>query len=65
MANILFLYRDVLTMDVGAIDHLPRARMPTNVPIVLSRGADVSMTMIYLHVLNRGALGVSSPVDRL
>jgi site-specific recombinase XerD len=27
--------------------------------------ADVSTTMIYLHVLNRGALGVRSPVDRL
>ena len=27
--------------------------------------ADVSTTMIYLHVLNRGALGVRSPIDRL
>ena len=27
--------------------------------------ADVSTTMIYLHVLNRGPLGVRSPVDRL
>ncbi len=27
--------------------------------------ADVSTTMIYLHVLNRGALGVRSRVDRL
>jgi integron integrase len=27
--------------------------------------SDVSTTMIYLHVLNRGALGVRSPVDRL
>jgi len=26
---------------------------------------DVRTTMIYLHVLNRGALGVRSPVDRL
>ena len=26
---------------------------------------DVSTTVIYLHVLNRGALGVRSPVDRL
>ena len=25
---------------------------------------DVSTTMVYLHVLNRGALGVRSPVDR-
>jgi integron integrase len=27
--------------------------------------SDVTTTMIYLHVLNRGALGVRSPVDRL
>jgi integrase len=27
--------------------------------------ADVSTTMIYTHVLNRGALGVKSPADRL
>jgi Phage integrase family len=26
---------------------------------------DVSTTMIYTHVLNRGALGVQSPLDRL
>jgi site-specific recombinase XerC len=27
--------------------------------------ADVSTTMIYTHVLHRGALGVRSPADRL
>ena len=27
--------------------------------------ADVSTTMIYAHVLNRGVLGVRSPADRL
>ena len=26
---------------------------------------DVSTTMIYLHVMNRGALGVKSPMNRL
>ena len=26
---------------------------------------DVSTTMIYTHVLNRGGLGVRSPMDRL
>ena len=26
---------------------------------------DVSTTMAYLHVMNRGALGVKSPMDRL
>ena len=33
--------------------------------IVSIRHRDVGTTMIYLHVLNRGALGVRSPVDRL
>ena len=27
--------------------------------------ADVSTTMIYTHVLNRGGLGVKSPIDRI
>ena len=27
--------------------------------------ADVSTTMIYTHVLNRGGLGVRSPADKL
>jgi site-specific recombinase XerD len=27
--------------------------------------ADVGTTMVYAHVLNRGPLGVRSPVDRL
>ena len=27
--------------------------------------ADVTTTMTYLHVLNRGGLGVRSPFDRL
>jgi integrase len=27
--------------------------------------ADVSTTRVYTHVLNRGPLGVRSPVDRL
>jgi site-specific recombinase XerD len=26
---------------------------------------DVSTTMVYTHVLNRGGLGVQSPLDRL
>jgi site-specific recombinase XerD len=34
---VLFLYRDVLQMEVGAITQMPRARMPTRLPVVLSR----------------------------
>ncbi len=49
LSALLFLYRDVLGTD-GAAGQGHR---------------DVGTTMIYLHVLNRGALGVRSPVDRL
>jgi integrase len=157
LSALLFMYRHVLEMDVGKIEQVARARVPTRVPVVLSRdevaavmkhltgrvwiivvllyGAglrideclelrvkdidfdrvvlpfaldrkypnaatdwawqfvfpasrmcrdarwgppsryhlhetvvqkarDVSTTMVYLHVLNRGALGVRSPMDR-
>jgi integron integrase len=37
LCAVLFLYRDVLQMDVGAIARLPRARMPVRLPVVLSR----------------------------
>jgi integron integrase len=37
LSAILFLYRHVLCIEVGAIDHVPRAKMPHRVPVVLSR----------------------------
>jgi len=33
---ILFLYRDVLGVDPGTVDHLPRASPPVRVPVVLT-----------------------------
>lgn len=36
LSALLFLYRDVLRLDVGAVDHVPRARTPVKVPVVLS-----------------------------
>ena len=87
LSALLLLYRHVRHLEIDAIEHLPRARMPIRVPVVLSRDevarimkhldgvarledgydirtvqellghADVSTTMVYTHVLNRGPLG--------
>ncbi len=37
LSALLFLYRDVLRIEIDAIEHVPRARMPVRVPVVLSR----------------------------
>ncbi|MBI3403346.1 MAG: integron integrase [Acidobacteria bacterium] len=37
LSALLFLYRHVLGIDVGAIEQVPRAKMPHRVPVVLSR----------------------------
>jgi integrase len=36
LSAVLFLYRDVLHVKIGTIEHVPRARMPVRVPVVLS-----------------------------
>jgi integron integrase len=36
LSAVLFLYRDVLQQDIGAIRHVPRAKAPVRVPIVLT-----------------------------
>ena len=36
LSGVLFLYRCVLRQEVGAIELLPRARMPSKVPVVLT-----------------------------
>ena len=36
LSSVLFLYRDVLRQEVGAVELLPRARMPSKVPVVLT-----------------------------
>lgn len=35
LSALLFLYREVLRTELGHIDQIPRARMPTRVPVVL------------------------------
>ena len=37
LSALLFLYRDVLGLDIGPLADVPRARMPVRVPVVLSR----------------------------
>jgi site-specific recombinase XerD len=37
LSALLFLYRQVLGVDLGPIEHVPRARMPDKLPVVLSR----------------------------
>jgi hypothetical protein len=56
----------VRTISSFARSHSARSRPP----VLQNRRcrpafADLSATMIYTHVLNRGALGVRSPTDRL
>jgi site-specific recombinase XerD len=36
LSGVLFLYRNVLRLDIGVVELLPRARMTTKVPVVLS-----------------------------
>jgi integron integrase len=37
LSAVLFLYKQVLGLDMGPIEHVPRARMPDKLPVVLSR----------------------------
>lgn len=37
LSGVLFLYREVLHQEIGAIDMVPRARTPSKVPVVLTR----------------------------
>jgi integron integrase len=47
LSALLFLYRDVLHIEIGRIEDVPRARMPVRVPVVLSRD-EVARIMKHL-----------------
>jgi len=36
LSAVLFLYREVLRKELGAIDHVPRAKTPLHVPVVMT-----------------------------
>jgi integrase len=48
LSALLFLYRDVLHIEMGRIENVPRARMPVRVPVVLSRD-EVARIMKHLN----------------
>jgi integron integrase len=47
LSALLFLYRNVLHIEIGPIENMPRARMPVRVPVVLSRD-EVARIMKHL-----------------
>ena len=67
LSAILFLYREILKIDLPWLDNVVKAKRPQRLPVVLTR-EDVQAvlaktTMIYTHVLNKGGRGVVSPLD--
>ncbi len=52
LASVLFLYRDVLAIDVGSIPAAVRARTPERLPVVLSRD-EVSALLKHLTGVER------------
>jgi integrase len=73
---LLFLYRHVLEIDLPRLENVTRARRSKRLPVVLTPAevrsvlaqldgvSYVRATMLYTHVLGKGALGVKSPLDR-
>jgi integron integrase len=52
LSALLFLYREVLRLDLGPIESVPRARTPDHVPVVLSPG-EVRTVIAHLEGVPR------------
>jgi integron integrase len=50
LSALLFLYRDVLHIEMGRVENVPRARTPFRMPVVLSRD-EVARIMKHLNGL--------------
>ncbi len=48
LSGVLFLYREVLALEVAGLDEVERARLPRTLPVVLSR-EEVGAVLTQLH----------------
>ena len=75
LSALLFLYKQVLSVEIALVPPVVRAHCfathlledgyDIRTVQELLGHRDVRTTMTDLHVMNRGALGVKSPMDRL
>jgi integron integrase len=57
LSAVLFLYRAVLHLDIGPIDHVPRASTPEHIPVVLTL-EEVRRLLAEMHGVPRLVVGL-------
>jgi hypothetical protein len=67
LSALLFLYRNVLQIELGNVRDFLKAKRPKRLSTVLSPEdlKSHSTSQTYTHVLNRGDRAFQSPLDRL